>query len=84
MTLRPGWRLPIASALLYTLAFNLTSTPVLVTVVGLAALHSVAWKITDVRPASDAPSISIAYPLAAVVAVLLVFQLILRPGIAFY
>lgn len=58
--------------------------PVLVTVVGLAALHSVGWKIEDARPAADAQPISIVYPLVAVVALLLVFQLALRPGVAFY
>ncbi len=58
--------------------------PVLVTVVGLVALHSVGWKIEGARPAADAQSISIVYPLVAVVALLLVFQLVLRPGIAFY
>lgn len=57
--------------------------PVLVTVVGLAALHSVGWKIEGSRSA-DAQQISIVYPLVTVVALLLVFQLVLRPGIAFY
>jgi hypothetical protein len=56
--------------------------PLLSTVLGLAALYATAWRIKGVT--RDPQPVSIAYPLAAVIALLLVFQLVLRPGIEFY
>ena len=58
--------------------------PVVATIVGLAAIYATAWRIKDVDRISDPPSVSLAYPLFANVALLLVFQLVLRPGIQFY
>jgi len=58
--------------------------PVLVTIVGLAALHATAWRAKGVSVTKDQEPVSIAYPLVAVFALLLVFQLVLRPGIPFY
>jgi hypothetical protein len=58
--------------------------PVLVTIVGLTAIHATAWRVRGASGALEPEPVSIAYPLVAVVALLLVFQLVLRPGIAFY
>jgi hypothetical protein len=58
--------------------------PVLVTIVGLTAIHIAALRVRNVSATGDASSVSIAFPLVAVGALLLVFQLVLRPGIAFY
>ena len=56
--------------------------PMLSTILGLAALYATAWRIKGAI--RDAQPVSIAYPLAAVIALLLVFQLVLRRGIEFY
>ena len=58
--------------------------PVLVTIVGLAAIHVAAWRVRGEIVAREPAPVSIVYPLVAVVALLLVFQLVLRPGIRFY
>lgn len=58
--------------------------PVLVTIVGLTAIHIAALRVRHVSATPETPAVSIAYPLVAVVALLLVFQLVLRPGISFY
>jgi hypothetical protein len=57
--------------------------PVVATIVGLAAIYATAWRIKDTDKISDPPSVSLAYPLVANVALLLIFQLVLRPGIQF-
>jgi hypothetical protein len=56
--------------------------PVLVTIVGLTVIHIAALRVKGVSAKES--QVSVAYPLVAVVALLLVFQLVLRPGIAFY
>jgi len=58
--------------------------PVLVTIVGLTAIHATAWRVRGESVAREPDPVSIVYPLAAVSALLLIFQLVLRPGIAFY
>jgi heme A synthase len=58
--------------------------PLLSTFLGLAAVYATAWRIKDVAVIRDPAPVSIAYPLAAVIALLLVFQLVLRPGIDFF
>lgn len=58
--------------------------PVLVTIVGLICVLATAWTVKSTRASADQPPPSIVYPLIAVVALLLVFQLVLRPGIPFY
>jgi hypothetical protein len=58
--------------------------PVLSTVVGLAAVYATAWRIKGVDVIRDPQPVSIIWPLAAVAILLLVFQLLLRPGIDFY
>jgi hypothetical protein len=59
--------------------------PVVVTIVGIAWLQAGAWGVRAVKTGDSgfgAPSI--AYPLGAVLTLLAVFQLVLRPGIHFY
>ncbi|MEZ0472298.1 hypothetical protein [Luteimonas salinilitoris] len=58
--------------------------PVIVTVAGLAWTQAGAWRIHAVRPLEGRGGWPIGALLAAVIALLAVFQLVLRPGIAFY
>jgi hypothetical protein len=58
--------------------------PLLVTIVGLIFVHATAWKVKGVQADVDQPPPAITCPLIAVIALLLVFQLVLRPGIPFY
>jgi hypothetical protein len=58
--------------------------PVLVPIVGLTAISIAWWRLKKASAAPDPVTVSLAYPLVAVVALLLVFQLVLRRGIAFY
>jgi hypothetical protein len=57
--------------------------PVLVTIVGLTAIHVAALRVKGVSATREL-QVSITYPLVAVAALLLAFQLVLRPGISFY
>jgi hypothetical protein len=54
-----------------------------VPVIGLIWVQSTAWR-NPVSPRPPAPSTSLAEPIALVIGLLLVFHLVLRPGIAFY
>jgi hypothetical protein len=57
--------------------------PVLVLLCGIPWIQADAWRTREVRPvAAAAPSL--AWLLAAVVGLLVVFQFVLRPGIHFY
>jgi hypothetical protein len=58
--------------------------PVLVTIVGLTAIHATAWRARGMNVTREPKTVSIVYPLSAVIALLLIFQLVLRPGVAFY
>jgi hypothetical protein len=58
--------------------------PVAVTVIGISWIQAGAWRATSARSGDSQPVQSIRYPLIALVLVFLVFQLILRPGIAFF
>lgn len=58
--------------------------PVVVTVVGMAWIQSGAWRLRPRAAARLAAAGSLAYPLLVVVALLLVFQLLLRPGVSFF
>lgn len=58
--------------------------PLLVLLPGIPWIQAGAWQVRTARADTPAGAISVTYPLAAVVALLLVFQLVLRPGIPFY
>ena len=58
--------------------------PLVVSVIGIAWIQAGAWRIEASRTAGILRTGSIAYPLGAVLFVLLVFQVLLRPGIRFY
>jgi hypothetical protein len=58
--------------------------PVVVTVVGIAWIQATAWRASKATPAANLSPISIAYPLCAVLILLLVFQILLQPGVHFY
>lgn len=57
--------------------------PVLVSLIGVIWIQAGAWRVHTATTEAAGP-IRIAIPLAAVVLLLLVFQLILRPGIGFF
>ena len=61
--------------------------PVAITLVGLLWIQAGAWRARKDAINASVPQPrpeSIAWPLAAVLALLLLFQLLLRPGIRFY
>jgi hypothetical protein len=58
--------------------------PVVVTVIGIAWLQAGAWRVSRVTTRGSSGAGSIAYPLGALLVLLLVFQLLLRPGVRFY
>lgn len=58
--------------------------PLLVMLCGVPWIQAGAWRVRGIRPGGAATAPSLAYPLAAVVGLLLIFQLVLRPGIHFY
>jgi hypothetical protein len=58
--------------------------PAVVTLVGITWMQSGAWRIRDVNAGGRLGERSIAYSFAAAVILLLIFQLVLRPGIRFY
>jgi hypothetical protein len=58
--------------------------PVVVGAVGMVWIQSGAWRLRAVRPAGLPTTKSLVYPLMAVIALLLIFQLVLRPGIDFF
>lgn len=58
--------------------------PAVVTVVGIVWIQAGAWRAGGAKAGGGSGVGSIAYPLGAVVLLLLAFQLLLRPGIRFY
>ncbi|KQV90876.1 hypothetical protein ASD15_02080 [Massilia sp. Root351] len=60
--------------------------PVVVTIAGVFWMQAGAWRpgAGSVKGAGGAAAASVAWPLCAVAALLLVFQLLLRPGVRFY
>lgn len=58
--------------------------PIAVTVLGLSWIQANAWRVADARPGGFSAARPILAPLAALLILLLIFQLILRPGIPFY
>jgi hypothetical protein len=83
--------LPALSAILLIIPFRVprefievVMVPVVVTVIGIAWLQAGAWCISGVKTGGGPGAGSISYPLGALLALLLVFQLLLRPGVRFY
>ena len=58
--------------------------PVVVTIIGIVWMQAGAWRIRDVNAVGRPGDRAIVYSLAAVVMLLLLFQLVLRPGVHFY
>jgi hypothetical protein len=83
--------LPALAAILLIVPFRVprglievVAVPVVVTVVGIAWLQAGAWRASAVKAEGAPGPVPISYPLAALLILLLVFQLLLRPGIRFY
>ena len=83
--------LPALSAVALIIPFRIprelievVGPPVVVTLVGMLWVQAGAWRFDRVTSQGEAGAGSIAYPLSAVLALLLVFQLFLKPGIPFY
>jgi hypothetical protein len=58
--------------------------PVVVTFIGIVWMQATAWLLRDVDARGDSRNMSVARLAGAAVALLLMFQLVLRPGIRFY
>jgi hypothetical protein len=58
--------------------------PVVVTFIGILWMQASAWLLRDVDARGDSRNMSVGRLAAAAVVLLLVFQLVLRPGIRFY
>jgi hypothetical protein len=63
---------------------EVAAVPVVVTVIGIAWMQAGAWAVSQVKASASLSSRSIAYAFGALLLLLLVFQLILRPGVRFY
>ncbi len=64
-------------------AIEVVLLPLIVGVPGALWMLAGAWRVREVR-AMERPMTSFVLPLLAAIALLLVFQLLLRPGVAFY
>jgi hypothetical protein len=58
--------------------------PVVVTLIGIAWIQAGAWAVEGVKAGEILKSKSTIYAFSALLILLLVFQVILRPGIRFY
>jgi hypothetical protein len=82
---------PALTAILLIIPFRVprnwievVAVPVVVTVVGIAWMQAGAWAVEGAQATGALSSKSIAYACSALLILLLVFQLALRPGIRFY
>jgi hypothetical protein len=82
---------PAFAAILLIIPFRLprnfvevVAVPVVVTVIGITWIQAGAWAVSHVKAHGSLSSRSIAYAFGALLILLLVFQLVLRPGIRFY
>lgn len=57
--------------------------PVAATLIGIVWVQANGWRIEDVRLPTTKRTVAILWPIVLLIAVLLIFQLILRPGVAF-
>jgi hypothetical protein len=83
--------LPALTAILLVIPFRVPRElvevvvlPVVVTVIGIAWLQAGAWRVSGVTTVGGSSVGSIAYPLGALLILLVLFQLLLRPGVHFY
>jgi hypothetical protein len=58
--------------------------PVVVTISGIVWIQAGAWCVDDVSAKGGKTAVSLAYPLLALLALLFLFQVVLRPGVAFF
>jgi hypothetical protein len=82
---------PALAAILLIIPFRVprnwvevAAVPVVVTVIGVAWIQAGAWAVSQVKASATLSSRSIAYVFGALLILLLVFQLVLRPGVRFY
>lgn len=82
---------PALAAILLIIPFRVprnwievVAVPVVVTMIGIAWIQAGAWAVNHVPRSGTLGSTSIAYAFAALLVLLLVFQLILRPGVRFF
>jgi hypothetical protein len=52
--------------------------------VGIAWMQAGAWRVTGVKARGSSGVSSVAFALSAVLGVLVVFQVVLRPGVPFF
>lgn len=84
--------LPAVAAILLIIPFRVprewvevVAIPVVVSAIGIAWLQAGAWGVSGVKTVGGLLSVrSIAYPLGALLVLLAIFQLLLRPGVRFY
>jgi hypothetical protein len=82
---------PALAAILLIIPFRVprnwvevVAVPVVVTVIGIAWIQTGAWANEGAQARGTLSSKSIAYAIGALLMLLLVFQLVLRPGVRFY
>ena len=83
--------LPALTAILLIIPFRVPRElvevailPMVVTVIGIVWLQAGAWRVSGVTTVGGSSVGSIAYPLGALLTLLVLFQLLLRPGVHFY
>jgi hypothetical protein len=82
---------PALTAILLIIPFRVprnwvevVAVPVVVTIVGIAWIQAGAWAVKEVKAGGSVRSKSIVYAASALLILLLIFQIVLRPGIRFY
>lgn len=82
---------PALAAILLIIPFRIprnwvevVAVPVVVTIIGVAWIQAGAWAVEGVKAQGTLGSKSAAYACGALLILLLIFQCVLRPGIAFY
>ena len=83
--------LPALAAVLLIIPFRVprnwievAAVPVVVTVIGIIWIQAGAWAVGSARANGKLGSKSIGYSLGALLLLLLIFQVLLRPGVQFY